>query len=236
MKKNETMRIVVLTFLLLISYTGFAQNSNAIIKEGNDLYEQKDYKGAQQKYEQAVTETPDSDAGNYNLGNTYYQQQEYDKAAAQYERAAQAASDPETRANAYHNLGNAYLQQKKYEESINAYKQSLRDKPTDDNTKYNLAYAQKMLKQQQQQQQQNQDKNQQKKEEPKKQDQQKQDQNQQKQEQQQKEQQQPAQPKEYSKEELERILQSLNNDDKNVQEKVNKQKSQSGNADAEKDW
>ncbi|MBK9455917.1 MAG: tetratricopeptide repeat protein [Bacteroidetes bacterium] len=163
MKKNDTMRIVVVTFLLLMTFTGFTQNSNAIIKEGNDLYEQKDYKGAQQKYEQAVTETPDSDAGNYNLGNTYYQQQEYDKAASQYERAAQAASDPETRANAYHNLGNTYLQQKKYEESINAYKQSLRDKPTDDNTKYNLAYAQKMLKQQQQQQQQNQDKNQQKK-------------------------------------------------------------------------
>ena len=82
-----------------------------------------------------------------------------------------------------------------------------------------------MLKQQQQQQQQNQDKNQQKKEEPKanavkgK-----------------TLEEQPAQPKEYSKEELERILQSLNNDDKNVQEKVNKQKAQSGNADAEKDW
>jgi hypothetical protein len=35
---------------------------------------------------------------------------------------------------------------------------------------------------------------------------------------------------------LERILQSLNNDDKEVQDKVNKQKAQNGTGDAEKDW
>lgn len=216
----------------------YAQPANTIIQQGNELYNQKDYSGAQQQYEKALTEDPYSDAGNYNLGNSYYQQQEFEKAAAQFEHATQTATDPETRANAYHNLGNTYLQQKKYEESINAYKQSLRDKPADNDTKYNLAYAQQMLKKQQQQQQQQQQKQDlQKKEEQKKQDQQpKQDNNQNKNEQQQKDKQQPAPPKEYSKEELDRILESLNADDKNVQEKVNKQKSQNAGGDAEKDW
>ena len=42
--------------------------------------------------------------------------------------------------------------------------------------------------------------------------------------------------KQYTKEELERIMQALNQDDKNVQEKVNKQKVQAAGAEAEKDW
>ena len=69
----------------------------------------------------------------------------------QFRKAAENTTDPEIRAEAYHNMGNALLEQKKYEESINAYKQALRNNPEDADTKYNLAYAQKMIQQQQQQ-------------------------------------------------------------------------------------
>lgn len=118
-----------LTLLLLVfaAAAAFGQSANAIIKEGNEKYNQQDYSGAQKSYEQALAEDPESDAGTYNLGNTYYEQKQYDAAIEQYQRAADQAKDPETRAQALHNLGNAYLQQKKYEESINAYKQSLRN-------------------------------------------------------------------------------------------------------------
>ena len=54
-------------------------------------------------------------------------------------------------------MANVYLEEKKYEEAVESYKNSLRLRPDDMETKANLAYAQKMLRQQQQQEQQQQD-------------------------------------------------------------------------------
>lgn len=229
------MKVLLSVTLICFASGIFAQNANAVIKEGNEKYKQQDYSGAQQSYEQATVNDPNSNAGTFNLGNAYYQQKQYDKAIEQFQKAGETAQNPTERADAYHNLGNSYLQQKKYQESVNAYKQSLRNSPEDVDTKYNLAYAQKMLKEQKQRQdQQQKDKDQQKQDQQKKDQQQKQDQQKKDQDQQQKEQQ--SQPKQYSKEELERILESLNNDDKSVQNKINKQKTQKSAASGEKDW
>ena len=68
-------------------------------------------------------------------------------------------NDKERLAAAYHNTGNALLSDKKIEESINAYKMALKNNPKDNDTRYNLAYAQMMLKKQQQNQDKNKDKN-----------------------------------------------------------------------------
>ncbi len=214
-----------------------AQKENVAIQEGNQKYNEKDFNGAQKSYNDALITNPASDAGNFNLGNSLFQQQDYEGALNQFRKTAENTDDPEIRAQAYHNMGNTLLQQKKYEESINAYKQALRNNPEDADTKYNLAYAQKMIQQQQQQQNKNQDdkKEDQKKDEQKKEEPQDKNKDQQPPKDQQQEQKQ-SQPKQYSKEELERIMQALNEDDKNVQEKVNKQKVQAAGAEAEKDW
>jgi tetratricopeptide (TPR) repeat protein len=204
-----------------------AQTAQQNIAAGNEKYRQQDYTGAQSHYEQATSTVE----GTYNLGNALYNQQKYEQAAEKFSQAAQMATDSKTRGGAYHNLGNAMLQQKKYQESIDAYKKALRDNPENADTKYNLSYAQQMLKKQQQEQQQQQDK--------KKKDEQKQDQ-------QKKQQQDPQQPdnnkqnepnpKDMSKDELDRVLKSLNEDDKAVQDKINKQKSKPVSGDPEKDW
>ena len=68
-------------------------------------------------------------------------------------------------ANIFHNLGDISMQNKEYDKSVEAFKQSLRLNPADDETRYNLALAQKLLENQQSenqdqnQDQQNQDKN-----------------------------------------------------------------------------
>ncbi len=231
------MKYTLVIFLLLSSNLLIAQKENASIEEGNKKYKTQDYSGAQNSYNDALKVNPDSDAGNFNLGNSLFQQKDYEGALEQFRKAAENTNDPEVRSQAYHNMGNTLLEQKKYEESINAYKQSLRNNPEDADTKYNLAYAQKMIQQQQQQQNKNQDdkKEDQKKDEQKKDEPQDQNKEQQPPKDQQQEQKQ-SQPKQYTKEELERIMQALNQDDKNVQEKVNKQKVQASGADAEKDW
>jgi len=128
-------------------------------------------------------------------------------------------------AAAYHNTGNSLLVDNKLEESIKAYKMALKNNPKDNGTRYNLAYAQSLLKKQ------NKDKN---KDKDKKKD-NKQDQKQQK-EQKPKEQPQPQQrQKQMSKENAQQILDALLQDEKNAQEKAKKQPVR-GTKKAEKDW
>ncbi|MBP7400664.1 MAG: tetratricopeptide repeat protein [Chitinophagales bacterium] len=253
MKKEETMRNLFLILAFAITTSCIAQKENRYIDKGNKAFENNNYTDAENDYKTAITENPESVAGKYNLGNTYYKQQNFEESLKQYQAIAKTSLDPGIRSKAYHNMGNAYMEMQDYEKSVNAYKNALKSNPNDMDTKYNLAYALSKLKQEQQQQQQNQDdKNQDKKDQDKQdkqnQDQQNQDdknkdqqdknkQDQQNQEQQNKdEQQQKTQPKKYTPEELERIMQTLNNQDKKIQDKVNQQKTQPVRVQGEKDW
>ena len=132
-------------------------------------------------------------------------------------------------------MGVIFHSQKDYAKAVEAYKESLRNNPKDDETRYNLALAQKQLQDQQQNQDQNQDqdKQDQQKEQDKQQDQQKD------QQQNQDQQQQPSQPEkkdnEMSKENAEQLLNSVMQDEKDVQDKVRKQQVLQGGR-LEKDW
>jgi tetratricopeptide (TPR) repeat protein len=127
-------------------------------------------------------------------------------------------------AAAFHNAGNALLSEKKIEESIHAYKMALKANPRDNETRYNLAYAQSLLQKQQQNQDKNKDKEKQEQEK----------------EQEKKEEQQnqpPPQPKQsdMSKENAQQILDALMQDEKNTLEKAKKQNIRSRKS-ADKDW
>ena len=180
--------------------------------------------------------------GYFDLGDALYKQQRFDEAVQNYQNALTKTNAPKIQAQLHHNIGNAHLEQKNYQESINDYKRSLKLSPDDEETKYNLAYAEKMLKQQQQQkQQQNKqnknDKNQQKDQQKKQQDKDQQDKNkqdQQKQDQQQQKQKQQQQEKQMSRADAERILDALKNDEKNVQKQLHKKQVVRGTV--EKDW
>jgi tetratricopeptide (TPR) repeat protein len=179
--------------------------------------------------------------GYFDLGDALYKQQRYDEAVQNYQNALTKTSAPKVQAQLYHNIGNVHLEQKNYQESIDEYKRSLKLSPDDEETKYNLAYTEKMLKQQQEQKKQqnkqnkndkNQQKDKQKKEQDKdKQDKNKQDQQKQDQQQQQKQQQ---QEKQMSRADAQRILDALKNDEKNVQKQLHKKQVVKGNV--EKDW
>lgn len=238
------MQIKFLVLCVCISSFATAQKENIYIDKGNKAYEQNAFADAENNYKEALQKNPDSEAGNYNLGNSYYKQQKFEESIQQYQAIAKATMDPAIRSKAYHNLGNTYMEMQDWQKSVDAYKNALKSNPNDAETKYNLAYAQSKLKQQQQQQQNKQDQNkdnedkqdqqdQQKEDEQKKQDQQKNEQNQKEQKQ---DKQQQTQPKKYSPEELERIMQTLNNEDKKVQDKVNQQKTDPVRVKIEKDW
>lgn len=138
-----------------------AQHTDLEIFRGNKAYESQDLDKAEEHYRNALSENSNLYKGTYNLGNTSYKKEDLETALSQYEKAyGQAATDHE-RANAMHNLGNTHMQSGKFEDAIEAYKKALRLEPNADDTRYNLSYAQRMLKQQQKQQE-NQDQDKQK--------------------------------------------------------------------------
>ncbi|MBM3403506.1 MAG: tetratricopeptide repeat protein [Bacteroidetes bacterium] len=216
----------------LIGSTLQGQNEQKLIRKGNAEYDEKLYKEAEINYRKALEKNKESFKGQFNLGDAIYQQNNFGESSRIFSSIAEKTKNKNEQANVYHNLGNSLLQEKKYAESIDAYKKALLKNPKDEDTRYNLAYAQSMLRQQQQQQQQQQNKQDQK--DKQQQDQQKQDQQQQdNQDQQQKKQQ--DKPK-ISKQDAERMLEALKNKERKTQEKMKKVKAAGERTTTEIDW
>src|SRR3989338_7892989 len=142
---------LVAILLLVACFQGFAQEDKKYIRKGNNLYEKEDFVGAEENYLKALEKNNQSTKADFNLGDAFYKQKKFAEAAQQFQKVAEKTTDKELKANSYHNLGNSLLQAEKYQESVNAFKQSLKINPTDNETRYNLAYAKKMLQQQQEQ-------------------------------------------------------------------------------------
>ncbi|HEU4719074.1 MAG TPA: tetratricopeptide repeat protein, partial [Bacteroidia bacterium] len=117
-------------------------------RDGNQSFKAGNFVQAEKHYREAVHSDTNKVVANYNLGNSLYRQRKYDDASRAYADGLNT-KNADSLAKGYHNLGNALLQEKKYQESINAYKQSLKLNPKDENTRYNLAYAESKLKQNQ---------------------------------------------------------------------------------------
>jgi tetratricopeptide (TPR) repeat protein len=235
----KNFKYIFILGLALISINSFAQKERKYIRQGNKEFEKADYDNSEVSYRKAVDlEEKKTHEPEFNVGDALYKQEKYEDAAEQFKNIADYELSKEEKAKVYHNLGNSFLQSKKYQESIEAFKNALRNNPTDLDTKYNLAYAQKKLEEQQQQQQ-DQDQNQDNKDQDQNKDEQnedKQDQNQDKNKQDQNKEQQQQQQPEISKEDAERILQALANDEKDTQQKVKEQQAAAAKVKVEKEW
>ena len=225
--------------LLLMAATVSAQKAERdFIRKGNRFFKDSVYVDAEVNYRKALETNPQSTVSMFNLGNTLAQQNKLQEAMEQYVAATKIEKDKSNLAQIYHNMGVIFHSQKDYGKAVEAYKQSLRNNPKDDETRYNLALAQKLLKDQQQNQDQNQDKNQDQKQDQKddKKDQNKNQQEQDKKDQQNQNQQQQQQNKdEMSKENAQQLLNAVMQDEKNVQDKVKKQLQIQGKK-LDKDW
>lgn len=225
--------LLVCSFLLCGTISSHAQMI-PLTHQGNKQYERKNYVQSEEYYRKALSQDSLAFRTLYNLGNAEYRQKKYEHAAQQYTKALQnPTASPLDRSKASHNLGNSYLQMQDYNKAIDAYKQALRYNSTDQDTKYNLAYAQKMLIQQQNQQNKTGDKN--KKDDKSQKDQQNQnkqnqDQNKKDKQDQDKQQQQKdpgseqsdqaAKQKKMKQNDAERMLQALENQEKNTLDKI----------------
>ena len=229
-------KFYILSMLLLVGTVhGLAQNKTDrdYLRSGNKLYNDSLFIKAEVDYLKALEINPKSTDAMFNLANALLMQQKAQEAMEQYESVSKIEKDKEKLAQIYHNMGVILQSSKQLPQCIEAYKESLRNNPKDDETRYNLALAQKQLKDQQQDQQ-NQDQQEQQQEQKEEQ----KDQNKDQQEQNQDQQQQPQQQQnknEMSKENAQQLLNAVMQDEKNVQDKVKKQLQIQGKK-LEKDW
>lgn len=145
---------ILILFLILFSTKEIVAQKDTIalqrkarkmVRQGNQLYEKKQYTDASVAYQKALGNSSYYDKASYNLGNALYQNKNFKEALPQYELTAKTAEDKFTKAKAYHNIGNAHMETKNYQGAVDAFKNSLRNNPNDDETRYNLAVAQKLL-------------------------------------------------------------------------------------------
>jgi Ca-activated chloride channel homolog len=229
-------------FIMLLTYTANAQSDKKIIRDANKNYNNKQYDEAEKNYLKALQKNKNSYAANYNLANTLYQKGKYADAVNYFQGLTHIPTSKDTLHRVYHNLGNALLKQQKFEEAVNAYKNALKQKQNDEDTRYNLAYAQAMLKQQNQNK--NNDKNDKKENKEDKQDNQNKNNDKDKKDNKDKDnkkdkdkQQQESPPQnQLSKEDAQRMLDALQNDEKNVRNKLKPKAKVGVRVQIEKDW
>ena len=222
----------VMLGIMFVSVAAYGQKTERdYLRSGNKLYKDSTFVKAEVDYRKALELEPKSTDAMYNLGNSLLMQQKAKEAMEQYEAASRIEKDKNKLAQIYHNMGVILQSSKQLPQCIEAYKKALRNNPKDDETRYNLALAQKQLKDQQQQNQnQEKDQKQDQKQDDKQQNKDQQDQN--KKDQQQNNQQQQQNQNQMSKENAEQLLKAAMQDEKNVQDKVKKKKKKKKNVES----
>ena len=221
----------IFSMLQVFIATVNAQADRQHIRQGNKLYRQEKYDKAEVEYQKALAANQRNPQAIYNLGCAMMMQQKDSAAIVQFENAGKLETDKRRKSMAFHNMGWICQKHQMYAEAIEAYKESLRNNPDDNETRYNLALCQRQQKKNQQNQggggkdDKKQDDEQDKKD--------KKDQNQQ--QDQQKQQQQP--PKDQmSKENAEQLLNAAMQEEKATQQRMKKSMQHPNRRRLQKNW
>jgi len=238
------------------------------LSQGALAIENNEFITGEVAYRKAIAIEENKATGSYNLGNAYYKNSKNEEALSRFVDAAKVATTKPQAHQAFHNLGNALMNQKEYSGAVEAYKNALRNNPSDDQSRYNLALAKDLLeKNQPQEGEDDQDKdqdNQDKKDQQDKKDDQDKNQDQEKdpkdnqnpedkkgdEQEDKKEPQEPKDPKDeqakqqqqqpadgqLSPQQVKNLLESMNNQEKKVQDKINAKKQKGVKIKSEKDW
>tara|TARA_R110002096_G_scaffold29039_3_gene87680 strand:+ start:592 stop:1410 length:819 start_codon:yes stop_codon:yes gene_type:complete len=164
------MKHIVIILLIITSVFSFAQEENKeqllavkkannFVYEGNELIADEDFISAEMEYRKAISERPTTVAGAYNLGTSYFKSGNLEESLYRLQQATETATSKSEKHKAFHNIGNILMQNKKCKAAVEAYKNALRNDPSDDETRYNLGVAKICAEEEQKQEDQNKDEN-----------------------------------------------------------------------------
>ena len=222
-------KLTTVLLLALLPALGMAQTDRQLIRQGNKQFQAGDFANAEVSYRKALEKNSRNAQASYNLGNALMMQKKDSAAIEQFEKATKQEQSPLRKSKSYHNIGVICQSHQMFGEAIEAYKQSLRLNPDDDETRYNLALCKRQQKQQDQNQQQNKDDQQ-------KQNQQDQNQDQQKQEPQKDDSKNKEQKPQMSKENAEQLLNAAMQQEKQTQQRMKNAQKQPQKRNIQKNW
>ena len=147
----------IVLFIFIISAAVFSQDdlkekekalkaSTDITFEANKELADNDFIDAEVNYRRAISKSNDNTAAPYNLGNAYYTKESFSEAFGRFKQAGELTSEKPVKHKAFHNMGNVFMKNKEYAKAVEAYKEALRNDPSDEETRYNLALAKELLK------------------------------------------------------------------------------------------
>ena len=200
--------------IFLVSLPAKSQDDEKAIQKGNGYYKQQQFEKAAVEYNRVMAANPANTTAKFNLANSLQKQGKQEEALKEFSALIEKTTEKDLKSKSSYNKGVVLTGQKKLEESIEAYKNALRQNPDDKEARENLQKALLELKKK------NPPKKKEEKENPKK-----------KQQEQQKKQQQPK----MSPKEAEQRLKLLEQKEKDVSQRLHKEKSKSGGGQA-KDW
>lgn len=213
----------------LLSIAAMAQADRQFIRTGNRYYRLQNFAKAEAEYRKAVAVNGENAQALYNLGCALMMQQKDSIAVEQFQKAGSLEKSALRKAKVYHNIGVVCQAHRIYGDAIKAYEESLRNNPSDDETRYNLALCKRLQK--------NQKKNQQNqgggnsKEKDKGKDKQNKNKNDQKQQSQKND-----QKDKMSKDNAEQLLNAAMQDEKNTQQRIKKAMQQPRSRKLQKAW
>jgi len=224
--------------MLMFKVCLYGQHPNALLREGNKLYNRERYNDAEVLYRKSMDKNKDNYISRFNLGASVYKQNNYKEAEKQFELVSNGKYSDNVKSKAYYNLGNSLLKQERYSEAIEAYKKSLKINSKDNDAKYNLSYALKklMMKQQQNKNRNNDNKNQNNNRNQGNKENNNQNNKDNKEKENNKENKSNNNKQGMSKEEAERLLKAIDNEEKNLQNKLKNQRIKYTKKNIEKDW
>lgn len=152
----KCMKHICLIGLLMLIGMGcaYGQSDRDLIRLGNRDYKTQKWAQAETQYRKAVSKNERNAQAIYNIGCALMMQEKDSMAMLQLDNAAKLETSKLRRAKSYHNMGTIMQKHQQYGQAIEYYKMALRNNPSDNETRYNLALCKKLLKNQPQQNQQ----------------------------------------------------------------------------------
>lgn len=227
------------------------KESNNLTLDGNIEFAENNLVEAESLYRKSISKDSLNLKAVYNMGNSFYKNELKNEAINQYRSSIKKTTDKDLLHKSFHNLGNVFMQNEDYQNAVDSFKKALLNKPSDDETRYNYVLAKELLKNQQKnnkkddkdkkndkdKKQDKEKKNDKDKKDDKKDDKKEEEKKDNKSEKKNdnKENNNPK-PNKISPEQLKNLLKAMDNEEKKVQNKVNKNKVKGSPIKNKKDW
>ena len=239
--------LILLFFFIKVNSQEIAINkdSNNLTLDGNVEFADKNLIEAEKFYRKSISKDSLNIKASYNLANSFYRSELKQEAINQYKSSIEKTKSKETRHKSFHNLGNIYMQNEDYQNAVNSFKNALLNNPTDDETRYNYALAKELLKNEQKDNKKDdkdkkEDKDKKKDKDKDKKDDQKEKKDKQKEKDKKddknNDKKEKPKPNKISPEQLKNLLKAMDNQEKKVQQKINKKKIKGSPVKNKKDW